>query len=180
MPIRPHDLRHRGIATGIATREEPEIPFDDLIYLLAESIAEAQTKLDLSTAEVMETLAETEVEVVPQITRQFDADGNLATETAESESRSLLELGFTPTRYQFSEATVEVGVDISVTEEEEHESESEGPRLGLWAGTYEVKEQRKYDRTVEANAQIQARLEPVPVPAELSPPETREGPGEGE
>lgn len=180
MPIRPRDLHHRGIASGIATREEPEIPFDDLIYLLAESISEAQTKLDLSTAEVMETLAETEVDVVPQVTRHLEDDGSLTTETAEPEARSLLELGFTPTRYQFSEATVEVGVDISVTEEEEREAESEGPRLGLRAGTYEVKEQRKYDRNVEANAQIQARLEPVPVPVELSPQETREGPAESE
>ena len=150
------------------------MPFDDLIYLLAESVASAQTKLDLSTAEVLETLAETEVDVVPQVTRRVDEDGAVETETAPTEARSLLELGFTPTRYQFSEATVEVGVDISVTEHEGRDSESEGRAFGLRAGTYEVTEQRKYDREVSANATINARLEPVPLPVELSPAEGRE------
>lgn len=155
------------------------MPFDDLLYLLAESVANAQTKLDLTTAEVLETLAETEVDIVPEVTRRIQEDGSVETETAPTETRSLLELGFTPTRYQFSEASVEVGFDISITEQEERESESEGRAFGLRAGTYEVKEQRKYDREVEANARINARLEPVPLPVELSPAESREGP-EGE
>lgn len=180
MPIRPSDLRLRGIAPTFPVREEPDMPFDDLIFLLAESVAGAQTKLDLSTAEVLETLAETEVDVVPQVTRRIDEDGTVSMETAPPESRSLLELGFTPTRYQFSEATVDVGVDISVVEEEERETETEGRRFGLRAGTYEVKEERKYDRTVEANAQIHARLEPVPLPVDLSPAEAREGAEGGE
>lgn len=149
------------------------MPFDDLVYLLAESVASAQTKLDLSTAEVLETLAETEVDVVPQVTRRIDEDGAVETELAESEPRSLLELGFTPTRYQFSEATVDVGVDIRVTQQEERESESEGRLYGLRAGTYEVTHQRKFDREVSANANINARLEPVPLPIDLSPAEAR-------
>jgi hypothetical protein len=179
MPIRPSDLRHRGTAHTQPVREELDVPFDDLLYLLAEGIASAQTKLDLSTAELLETLAETEVDVVPQLTRRIDEHGGVETESAATESRSLLELGFTPTRYQFSEATLEVGVDIRFSEEGERESESEGRRLGLRAGTYEVTEQRKYDREVEANARINARLQPVPLPVELSPTETRDTP-EGE
>jgi hypothetical protein len=151
------------------------MPFDDLIYLLAESVTSAQTKLDLSTAEVLETLAETEVDVVPQVTRTIDEDGTVATETAAPESRSLLALGFTPTRYQFSQATVEVGVDIHITEQQERESESEGNLFGLRAGTYEVTQQRKFDREVRANANISARLEPVPLPVDLSPAEVRGG-----
>jgi hypothetical protein len=150
------------------------MPFDDLVYLLAESVATAQSKLDLTTAEVLETLAETEVDVVPRVTRRVGEDGTVETESAAAEPRSLLELGFTPTRYQFSEATVDVGVDIHITEHEERDSESEGRAFGLRAGTYEVTEQRKYDREVEANAHISARLEPVPLPVELSPTEVRD------
>jgi hypothetical protein len=87
----------------------------------------------------------------------------------------LLALGFTPTRYQFSQATVEVGVDIHITEQQERESESEGNLFGLRAGTYEVTQQRKFDREVRANANISARLEPVPLPVDLSPAEVRGG-----
>lgn len=178
MPLRPYDLETRGIALQRPVREERDLPFDDLIYLLAESVADAQTKLDMSTAEVLQTLAETEVDVVPQLTRTIDEDGEVTTEMAEAESRSLLELGFTPTRYQFSEATVEVSVDVSVTEREERDVEEEGRRFGLRAGTYELTEQRKYDRETEANAQISARLEPTPLPVELEPAEIREEDGE--
>lgn len=174
MPLRPYDLQSRGIALHRPVREERDLPFDDLIYLLAESVADAQTKLDMSTAEVLQTLAETEVDVVPQLTRTIDEDGEVTTEMAEAQPRSLLELGFTPTRYQFSEATVEVSVDVSVTEREERDVEEEGRRFGLRAGTYEVTEQRKYDRETEANAQITARLEPTPLPVELEPAEIRE------
>ena len=179
MPIRPYDIQHRGIARNEPIREVADMPFDDLVYLLAESIANAQTKLDLSTAELLKTLAETEVDVVPQLTRRIDEDGSVTTEPAPTEPRSLLELGFSPARYQFSEATVEVGVDLAVTEHEERESDTEGRTFGLRAGTYEVKEQRTYDREVEANARISARLEPVPLPVEFAPAEARTGVDEG-
>ena len=173
MPLRPHHLQSRGIARRRSARETPDIPFDDLVYLLAESVADAQTKLDMSTAEVLETLAETEVDVVPSLTRTIETDGTVTTEAAPSRSRSLLELGFTPSRYQFSEATVEVEFDISVTEHEQRDSERTDRRLGLQAGTREVTELRKYDRETQANARLSARLEPTPLPVELGPTETR-------
>ena len=154
-------------------REEPDIPFDDLVYLLAESVSDAQTKLDANTAEVLKTLAETEVDVVPRLTRTVGDDGSVTTDTAPTKPRSLLELGFTPSRYQFSEATVEIGVDISVAEHETRDVEREGRTVGLRAGTYEVTEQRRYDRNVEANARLTARLEPAPLPIDLGPVEDR-------
>ena len=151
------------------------MPFDDLVYLLAEGVADAQAKLDASTAELLETLAETEVDVVPGVTRTIEADGTVETETASPVARSLLELGFTPSRYQFSEATVEVNVDISVSESESRDVETEDRSLGLRAGTYEVTQQRKYDRGVESNARLRAQLEPTPLPIELAPSEARGG-----
>ena len=173
MPLRPHDLRSRSIAPRGQVREEPDIPFGDLVYLLAESVSDAQTKLDANTAETFETLAETEVDVVPRLTRTVEDDGTVTTDTAPAEPRSLLELGFTPSRYQFSEATVEVGIDISVAEHEQRDAETEGREIGLRAGTYEVTEQRRYDRNVEANARLTARLEPTPLPINLEPAENR-------
>lgn len=178
MPIRPRDLRTRGVPSRKPVRPERELPFDDMLYLLAESVATAQAKLDLSTAEVLETLAETEVDVVPQLTRRIDGDGRVRTDAAPAESRSLLDLGFTPTRYQFSEATIDIGLDISVTEAETTDSGSSGRELDLRAGTYELTEQRKFDRNVAANAQISAVLQPVPVPIGLRPAESRDDGGE--
>jgi hypothetical protein len=172
MPLRAHQLQSRSIAPRLQTQETSAIPFDDLVYLLAESVADAQTELDLSTAETLETLAETEVDVVPTLTRTIGADGIVTTDTAPTQSQSLLELGFVPSRYQFSDATVEVEVDISVTEQQDSEQTDRAP--GLRANTREVIEQRKYDREISANARLAARLEPTPLPVDSSPTVVRE------
>lgn len=154
-------------------REEPDMPFDELVYGLAEGIANAQTKLDYQTAEMLQVLAETEVDVVPQITRNIDEEGDVTTEVAPVESRSLLALGFEPTRYQFSEATVEVNFDVSIMEEQTTEEESEN-EYGLFVGTRNVQEERRYRREVESTATMNATLAPVPLPARLSPAESFE------
>jgi hypothetical protein len=179
MPLRAHHLQSRSIAPRQPTQETQNVPFDDLVYLLAESVGDAQTKLDMSTAETITTLAETEVDVVPSLTRTIDADGTVTTETAPPQSQSLLEVGFTPSRYQFSDATVEVEVDISVTEHEQQDSERTERPFGLQAGTRAVIEQRKYDREISANARIEAHLQPTPLPTDVSPTERRDTePGE--
>lgn len=175
MPIRLEDLRQRGVVKPTPVREEPEAPLTDLIYKLAEGIASAQTKLDLQTAELLSVLAETDVEIVPQITRQVDEEGNLTTESADPESRSLLELGFEPTRYQFSRATVDVGFDLSISETEEREEETDTEsEYRLFARTYELREERSYQRDVESTAHITATLEPTSLPVHLSPAESIE------
>lgn len=174
MRLNSYDLKTRGIASKTPVREELSVPFDDLLFMLAESVATAQTKLDMNTAEVLKTLAETDVEIVPQVTKTVAADGSVTSETATPESRSLLELGFTPTRYQFSEATVDVSVDISISEQESSESEEEGQRFGLRAGTYELTKERTYSREINANAQITATLAPTPLPIDLQPADARE------
>lgn len=174
MPLRAHHLQSRSIAPRQPTHETSSIPFDDLVYLLAESVGDAQTKLDLSTAETIETLAETEVDVVPSLTRTIGADGTVTTDVAPPQRQSLLELGFAPSRYQFSDATVEVEVDISVTEHEQQDSERTDRPFGLQAGTREVIEHRKYDREISANARIAAHLQPTPLPTDVSPTELRD------
>lgn len=172
MPFDSSDLRRRGIPTGRSTRELESIRFDEIVYLTAEGIAEAQTKLDLNTAEVLETLGETRVENLPRtVTREIQPDGTIETET-ETATRSLLELGFTPARYQFSETTIEVEMDLKITEEETTDREEEGTRYGIYGGTYEVTEERKYDRSVEANAKVTTTIEPVPMPVDVTPEET--------
>jgi hypothetical protein len=186
MPLRAHHLPPRSTAPNRPTRAVADVPFDDLVYLLAAGVADAQTALDAHTVETLDTLAETAVDVVPSITRTIESDGSVRTETASAESRSLLELGITPARYQFSDATVEVEVDVSVTERTGRDDEATrdhtatddrdaGGRkrpFGLRAGTQAVIDQRRFDRTIGANARLAARLEPTPLPTRL---ETTDG-----
>lgn len=119
---------------------------------------------------MLETLGEKEVENLPrEIIREIQPDGTIETTTTETDSMSLLELGFTPDRYQFSETTIDLELDIRITEEESTDREEEGPEYGIYGGTYELTEERKYNRSVEANASVSTTIEPVPLPVDLTP-----------
>ena len=175
MPLRAHHITPRSTAPDRPTRVANDVPFDDLVYLLAEGVADAQSALDSHTAETLDTLSETAVDVIPSITRTIESDGSVTTETAPAESRSLLELGLTPARYQFSDATIEVAVDIHATDqtgpgdEVDDDSPDEGADrpLALRADTRIGTEQRRFGQEIDVNARLAARLKPTPLPARI-------------
>lgn len=181
MPLRAQHVSPASTARRRPTQPVADVPFDDLVYLLAAGVADAQTALDAHTAETAASLAETDVEVVPSITRTIDADGGVTTEAAPTERRSLLELGIAPAWYRFSEATIEVDVDVSVTDrasdeddrqsdEDDRESGDEERASGLRADTRSVIGRRRFDRAADANARLAARLESTPRPMRAAPP----------
>ena len=176
MPLRAHHVIPRSTALRRPATTVADVPFDDLVFELAAGVADAQTALDEHTAETATSLAETDVDVVPSMTRTIEPDGSVTASTGPAERRSLLELGFTPSHYRFSEATIEVEADVSVTERETDEREADGDagatgaRTGLRAGTQSVIDRRKFDRTAGANARLVATLEPTPLPVRTAPP----------
>jgi hypothetical protein len=184
MPLRAHHRPPRSTAPDRSTQTVSDIPFDDLVSLLATGVADAQTALDRQTAETAASLAETEIEVVPSLTRTIEPDGTVTTDTAATERRSLLELGVTPAHYRFSDATIEVEMDVSVAERdrsengrsdtERAESERADRAHELRAGTQSVIDRRTFDREAGANARLAARLEPTPTPAAVGPDATGE------
>lgn len=165
MPLRAHHVSPRSTALRRPTQTVADVPFDDLVFKLAAGVADAQTALDAHTAETVTSLAETDVEVVPSMTKTIEADGTVSTAVAPTERRSLLELGFAPAHYRFSEATIEVEVDVSMSDRET------GDATGLRASTQSVIDRRRFDRTAGANARLAARLEPTPLPVRSESPE---------
>lgn len=89
-----------------------DVPLGRMVENLGLAIATAQERLDNVAVEATLRLANTN-------TTLLDADGNTV-------SRSLLELGFTPTFYQFTEATLEVSFIASM-----QVAEALGVGLGL-------------------------------------------------
>ena len=182
MPLRAHHLPPRSTAPDRPTRAVADLPFDDLLYLLAAGVADAQTALDARSAATLATLAETEIDVVPSLTRTVASDGTVTTDAAPAEPRSLLELGLTPARYRFSDATIEVAVDVSVADRDRSgldrsrpdrpESGRAEPSFDLRAGTQSVIDRRTFDREAGANARLAARLEPTPPPVAVGAEET--------
>jgi hypothetical protein len=159
------------VAPDVPVRESPSVSFADLVRMLAEGIADAQTSLDRASAELVQELAEAKVSIVPSVTETIDAEGNVSYEQGPAQEVSLLSLGVTPTFYQFSQSTVEVVMDIKIVESEQ--VKEDGKRsYGLFAGTADVRAERKFNRDVSVHSKVTATLVPVPMPLRLEPTRT--------
>jgi hypothetical protein len=164
MAIDPNDIYNRRTPQDGQVRREQDVDFKTLLYGMAEGIADAQLKLDYNTAESAALFSEIEVPVVPQVTRQIDSDGNVTTTYGDRETRTLFELGFEPTRYQFGEVTMDIKFDLKLHTDEEGETR-------LRTSTSEAHHNRKYQKDIDTTASLSATLLPVPTPAGLSPAE---------
>lgn len=164
-------FREPIVGPEIPVRESPSVSFADLVRMLAEGIADAQTSLDRASAELVQELAATTVKIVPRVEEVIDEDGNVTFEQADPQEVSLLSLGVVPTFYQFSQATVEVVMDIKIVESEQ-ESGQGRRNFGLFAGTAEVRAERKLNRDVTVHSKVTATLVPVPMPLRLEPTRT--------
>lgn len=125
-----------------------EAPLPELIQRLGLAVAQAQTALDRNSIDVAMALAATKV-------------------TIGEQEHSLLTLGFTPTFYAFTEATVEAKVTFSVQESEEFHigGELKVSYLGIVSATINASYTRKYSFTAEGASSIAARLVSLPPPA---------------
>jgi hypothetical protein len=155
----------------VKAKESPMVSFADLVRMLAEGIADAQASLDQTSAEMAAVLAQTKVPVIPRVTETIDEDGNISYEHAEAVEVSLLDLGIDPTFYQFSEAKVEVTMDIQILETEK-ETGTEKKSFGLFAGTSDLRFERKMNRKVDVSSKLSATLVPVPKPIRIDPVRT--------
>ncbi len=156
--------------------EVSNVSFGDLVRMLAEGIADAQMALDRASAEMAVELAKAEIEIVPAITETIDAEGRVTFTRAPTQKVSLLEIGITPTFYQFREATVEVAMDIHIVESENEQTKQKS--RGLFASTRDVQMDRRFNRDTKITSRLTAVLVPVPSPIRIEPvrrTETKEG-----
>lgn len=140
----------------------------EVLTQLAEAIAEGQARLDLSSAQVVQELAQTQVEIVPSIRQIIREDGTVEFQQAEPVKVSLLDLGILPTFLAFSEATAEVAMDLKVVENVTQSGNTQR-RKSLFAATQSLRTERRLNRDVTVHTKLTAKLVPVPVPARLQP-----------
>lgn len=139
-----------------------EAPIGELIQRVASSIAEAQLKLDQIGVRVATLLSEAKV--------TFNkADGTPV-------ERSLLELGFMPTFYAFTETDIEVKLTIQLKVDEEFKisgSVTEGSGQGVESAKRVVPfgiaisadYHRKYGFDMSGSSTVKTRLLSVPPPS---------------
>lgn len=177
MPIRndPRILRQPLLAPTQKVRETQDASLADLIRMVAESVADAQTALDRASAQLVTELAGTTVEVIPSIREVISENGGVSYERAEPVEVSLLDIGVLPTFYQFSQTVIEITMDLKISETLEESGKRSG-RYALLADTAGVRFERKLNRDVKTSSKVTATLVPVPMPLRIEPVRTTDSP----
>lgn len=121
-------------------------PLPQLIEKLGLSIAMAQKALDENSVALAQAMAATEVSL-------------------GGETYNLITLGFAPTFYAFTEATVEAKLEFSVAESTEFSiGGSVGVQAGIVAVSVSASYARKFEMKAEGSSSIAARLVSLPAP----------------
>ena len=136
------------------TRSLMSAPLPAIIEQLGLSIARAQSALDINSVEVAKSMAETKVAI-------------------GAEEYNLLSLGFAPSFYAFTEATVEAKLSFSMSETTEtsvNVSASVGGGVGfvMFAASVDVGYARKFSVSSEGQSSIAARIVSLPPPDALT------------
>jgi hypothetical protein len=138
-----------------AARVMMNVPLPAMVERLGLSIAQAQKALDMNAVAVAREMAETKVEL---------RDGH---------EYSMLELGFTPSFYAFTEATIEAKVAFTIAENTEFGIDA-GVGVSLPAGpvmlaaSVNVHYSRKFSFQVEGSSSVAARIVALPPPSRLA------------
>lgn len=132
------------------TRALLSAPLPQIIEKLGLSIAQAQFALDQNSVEIAKELSTTDVKI-------------------GEDTYNLLSLGFVPSFYAFTEATVEAKLSFTMTESTEtsvNVSVSAGVTTPVFmaAATVDVGFARKFSVSAEGTSSIAARLVSLPPP----------------
>jgi hypothetical protein len=164
------------------------LDLSSMLGSFAMSIAEAQVALDLSSVQMAQLMSGRYDAL------GYDESGKLI--TAERDTRvnflgepsSLLELGFTPTFYHFTETTLEVKISYSMSRQQEQEqsssqrSESSTSSVKLHGflgtggatattttnvSTVDARFSSRFSYSIEASSSITTKLTTAPAPSNL-------------
>lgn len=152
-----------------------QVPFPEMVKAMATGIAEAQLALDMTSLRIAKLMSGAD----DPGTKDEDKGKNLV--TFHNGKYSLLELGFTPSFYQFVDTIIEIKMSISMSEEQVQakssfsmDSEasfkagigfmSVSGSAGLKVSTVSASFASKYQYSAEGASLMRTKLVPVPPP----------------
>lgn len=156
-------------------------PFPEMIKTMGVSIAEAQYELDLVSMKIARLMAGYEAEDEDSASNAANSsERTMLVNLGDGQAYSLLELGFTPTFYQFVDTLIEIKISISMTRETNINrsssqvnadikgkvgflSASASMRVSSVSASYAA----KYQYSAEGSSLMRTKLVPVPAPALL-------------
>lgn len=168
-------------------RELLNVPMGEMIRDMALSIAEAQIALDAASMRVAEMMSGKVWQLNPDGTPMAEGTNNpkdttVSFPTFEGGKRvatkmSMLELGFSPTFYQFVDTLIEVKIAIKITQDSEFKTnwssrQETRKQIGCSENTVQTTQvdasyTAKYGYTAEGSSLLRTKLVPVPPPAIL-------------
>lgn len=160
-------------------------PFPEMIKTMGLSIAEAQYELDLVSMKIARLMAGYEPEPEPEPGQTLPPRSGTPQRTklvplGDGKEYSLLELGFTPTFYQFVDTLIEVKISISMSRETNYSRSSTtvdanlkgsvgffSASASMRVSTVSASYASKYQYSAEGSSLMRTKLVPVPAPALL-------------
>jgi hypothetical protein len=166
------------MATVNVGKDLLQVPFPEMVKAMATGIAEAQLALDMTSLKIAKFMSGAD----EPNTEEKDKGKNLV--TFAGKKYSLLELGFTPTFYQFVDTIIEVKMSISMSQEETKATSSFNMdsaagfeaglgflsargKASLTVSTVSASFASKYQYSAEGSSLMRTKLVPVPPPAIL-------------
>jgi hypothetical protein len=178
-------------------RDLLDLPFAELVRNLAIAIADGQTALDRNSLETLKTLAETDIELITDLTEVIRLDEHevdtgegrritvtgarvdFGEDSVRMATMSMFQAGLLPTFYQFTEASIEVRLSITMREDRDAESTvrttASGPTwLGMgasraFASSVDYRSANKYSYAANGASVLRCTMRPVPPPTRLEP-----------
>lgn len=170
---------------SVAT-ELQNAPFAEIIRNIGVGIAEAQYELDLVSMKIARMMAgympAEDANTVPSSTAVPDNERNMLIDLGDGKDGgySLLELGFTPTFYQFVDTVIECKMSISMNRETNQSNSTTNVdvrasgKVGFFsasgkmsASVVSARFSSKYQYSAEGSSLVRTKLVPVPAPAVL-------------
>lgn len=155
------------------------VPFPEMVRNLGVGIAEAQYQLDLVSLRIARMMAGYEVPEEGEESLLDPGAGDerkYLVEFSDGKKYSLLELGFTPTFYQFVDTVIELKMSISMSRSVETSRTSKRVSAAggafLFAAAATVSSvsasfASKYQYSAEGSSMMRTKLVPIPPPALL-------------
>jgi len=171
---------------GNVGSELQSVDFGELVRSIAQGIADGQRALDMSSIATLQVLANTPVQVIPEVTEvitpapfQVPVSGQapvwvtgarVDASASTPVKMTALQAGLLPTFYQFSEATIQLKVSVELREAQQSESDgTKSKGVFAFASHVNFRNQNTYSYDVNAAASVNVTMRPVPPATQLQP-----------
>jgi hypothetical protein len=157
-------------------RELLNVPFGEMVFQVASSIAHSQAELDRESMNILKMMGDKDN--YPVTLPHIKYDGNAKTFIDDDLTTSMVGAGFQPTFYQFADTVIEVKMAISIASGSEYENKQSGEvktsstTLSLRGGVrynsvvtstpIDATYTSKYNFNQEGSSLLRTRLVPVP------------------